>query len=168
MNPAPELAHIVACSRNGVIGRDGGLPWHIPADLKFFKKTTMGHIMIMGRRTWDSIGRALPGRLTIVVSRRTDLKAEGAMVAGSLDAALELSREQAGDWPGEVFITGGGELYRQSLPLVQRIYMTLIDREVEGDTRYPLPLPAGFREVSREEFTDPESFAFLVHERRQT
>ena len=67
-----------------------------------------------------------------------------------------------------VFITGGGELYRQSLPLVQRIYMTLIDREVEGDTRYPLPLPAGFREVSREEFTDPESFAFLVHERRQT
>lgn len=126
---------IVAVSTNGVIGRDGDLPWHLPADLRHFKRTTMGHHLIIGRATWDELGRPLPGRTMIVVTRNRDFRAEGALVAHSLEAALAL----AGD-DDEPFIGGGAEIYRQALDadVVDRIYLTRVHAVVEGDTYFPV------------------------------
>jgi dihydrofolate reductase len=125
---------IVAVSRNGVIGRDGGLPWRLPADLRHFKATTMGHHLVIGRATWDELGAPLPGRTIVVVTRNRDLAADGALVAHSLEEALELA---AGD--DEIFIGGGAEIYRQALDrgLVDRLYVTRVHAEVEGDTFFP-------------------------------
>lgn len=126
---------IVAVSENCVIGRGGGLPWRLSADLKRFRRLTMGHTIIMGRRTWESIGRPLPGRQTIVVSRQAgyDPNAEVG-VAASLDRAIELAKE-FGD--SEVFIVGGAELYREALPRADRLYLTRVSANVDGDTLFP-------------------------------
>lgn len=138
-----RISHIVAMSENHVIGRSGGMPWHIPEDFKFFKATTMGHAMIMGRKTWDSIGKVLPGRLTIIVTRSRDFKAPaGIVVKDSVASAIEYCREHQSEWGHECFIVGGGEIYKQSLPIADRVYLTMVHRHVEGDTLYP-PLPAG-------------------------
>jgi dihydrofolate reductase len=126
------ISIIVAASANNVIGVDGRLPWRLPEDLKRFKEITMGKPMIMGRATYDSIGRALPGRTSIVISRQSGFKAEGCIVVDSIDAAINA----AGD-VDEVMVIGGGEIYRQVLPMVDRIYMTRVQAEVEGDTRFP-------------------------------
>jgi len=124
---------IAAVSDNGVIGRDGGLPWHLPADLARFKRLTTGHHMVMGRRTWESIGcRPLPGRPTIVVTRSQTYSADLARVAHSLEEALELA---AG--ADEVFIAGGEAIYRIGLQLADRIHLTRIHAEFEGDTFFP-------------------------------
>jgi len=125
---------IVAMSSNRVIGRDGGLPWHLPADLRHFKQTTMGHHLIIGRATWDEVGKPLPGRAMVVVTRNPGFSAEGVLVAHSVDEALALAR---GD--DEPFIGGGAEIYRQALEteLVDRLYLTRIHAEVEGDTVFP-------------------------------
>ena len=122
---------IVAAAENNVIGREGGLPWHLPVDLRYFKETTMGHALIMGRRTWDSFEGALPGRRSIVLSRNGDLLLEGAEVATSLDSALQRAGEE------EIFIAGGGEIYSMALPLADRILMTRVHVEVEGDAWFP-------------------------------
>ena len=127
-----RLSIIVAASANNVIGVDGGLPWRLPDDLKMFKKITMGKPMIMGRATYDSIGRALPGRKSIVLTRRKGFEAEGCEVAGSIEEAMAA----AGD-VGEVMIIGGGDIYRQFLPLCDRIYLTRVHAELAGDTRFP-------------------------------
>lgn len=126
------LSIIVAVAENGVIGRGGTLPWHISADLKRFKQLTMGHTIIMGRRTWDSLGRALPGRRSIVVSRNPQFRAVGAEVALSLDAALALS---AGDT--EAFVIGGASLYEEALAKADRLYITRVEAAVDGDTHFP-------------------------------
>lgn len=123
---------IVAMSENGVIGRDGGMPWHLRSDLRRFRLLTMGHHIIMGRRTHQSIGRLLPGRTTIVISRNPKLKIDGAQVTHSVQSALEL----AADDP-EVFVTGGAEIYRLALPLVSQMFVTRVHTEVEGDTVFP-------------------------------
>lgn len=125
---------IVAMSSNRVIGRDGDLPWHLPADLRHFKATTMGHHLIIGRATWDEVGRPLPGRTMVVVTRNRGFAAEGVLVAHSLEEALALAH---GD--DEPFIGGGAEIYRQALvaDLVDRIYLTRIHAHVEGDTFFP-------------------------------
>ncbi|MCU0303797.1 MAG: dihydrofolate reductase [Thermoanaerobaculales bacterium] len=125
---------IVAVSRNGVIGRDGGLPWRLPADLRHFKATTMGHHLIIGRATWDELGAPLPGRTMVVVTRNRAFHADGALVAHSLDEALSLARDD--DQP---FIGGGAEIYRQALAggWVDRLYVTRVHAEVEGDTFFP-------------------------------
>jgi dihydrofolate reductase len=123
---------IAAVASNGVIGRDGGLPWRLSADLKRFKALTMGHHVVIGRRTWESIGRPLPGRTLVVVSRSLDKPADGVLAATSLAEALDLA---AGDT--EVFVAGGAEIYRLALPLADRIYLTRVHAEVEGDTRFP-------------------------------
>lgn len=119
-------------ARDQVIGRDGAMPWHLPADLKHFKALTLGHPVIMGRRTFDSIGRALPGRTNLVISRsRPDLPA-GVLVAGSLPAALAIVA------PAEsVMVIGGGQIYRQALDLAERLELTLIDARIDGDTWFP-------------------------------
>jgi dihydrofolate reductase len=135
------ISHIVAMAQNRVIGRLGGMPWHIPADFKFFKATTMGHALIMGRKTFESIGKPLPGRLNIVISRRPpDAKvnlADNLRYAADFAAALRLCEELKDIYGEEVFVAGGGEIYRQTMSQVDRIYLTQIEREVDGDTFYP-------------------------------
>ena len=123
---------IVAMGRNRVIGKDNSLIWHLPADLKHFKETTMGRPIIMGRKTFESVGKPLPGRTNIVVTRRKDYRAPGCLSAGSVKQALELVAGEP-----EVFIAGGGEIYKQSLPLADRMYITIIDHDFEGDTFFP-------------------------------
>jgi dihydrofolate reductase len=142
---APRLTLIVARARNGVIGRDGALPWRLPEDLAFFKRTTMGHPIVMGRRTWQSIGRPLPGRRSIVVSRQAGFVAEGAEVVPSLDEALRLCAGSR-----EVFVIGGAQLYAAALPRAQRLIVTEIDADFEGDTHWPVPDPALWREAARD------------------
>lgn len=142
-----RVALIVAMSRNGVIGRDNGMPWHLPEELQHFKATTMGKPMVMGRKTWESIGRPLPGRTSIVVTRRRQWQPEGAIVVASVDEALARGRAIAGDG-GEVMVIGGGEIYRQALPRAHRLYITEVDLDVEGDTFFPAIDPDQWRRVS--------------------
>ncbi len=127
-----RLALIAALARNRVIGRDNRLPWHLPADLRFFKRTTMGKPLLMGRRTWESIGRPLPGRRMIVLSRDPDYRASGCAVAHSLGEALDL-----GGGDPELMVIGGATLYAQTLPSAERLYLTLVDADVPGDVRFP-------------------------------
>ena len=125
---------IVAMSSNRVIGRDGDLPWHLPADLRHFKKTTMGHHLIIGRATWDEVGKPLPGRTMVVVTRNRGFSADGVLIAHSVEEALALVRDD-----NEPFIGGGAEIYRQALvaDVVERLYITRVHARVEGDTFFP-------------------------------
>lgn len=129
------ISLIVAMANDRVIGVDNTLPWRLSADLKRFKAMTMNKPIIMGRKTWDSIGRPLPGRLNIVVSRNPNYPAEGAVVVTSLKAAIERAQQQAVD---EVMIMGGANLYEQALPLVDKMYLTLIDLDIAGDAWFPV------------------------------
>lgn len=143
-----RIAFVVAVSRNGVIGRDGGLPWRISADLKRFKQITMGKPVIMGRKTWEGLPkRPLLGRTNIVITRQADYGARGARVAADVDAAMKIASE---DQPEEIAVIGGGEIFRMFLPLAGRIYLSEVDLDVEGDTFFPKLDPARWREVSRE------------------
>jgi len=136
---------IAALASNGVIGAGGRLPWRLPDDLKRFKALTVGHPVIMGRRTWESIGRALPGRRNIVISRQPGFTAPGAEVAASLDASLALcGRTEL------AFVIGGAELYAAALPLADALELTEIDAPVEGDTKFPAFDRSAWREVRRE------------------
>lgn len=132
------LVMIAALADNHVIGLDNRMPWHLPADLKHFKAMTLGKPIIMGRKTWDSLGRPLPGRLNLVVSRQPDLQLEGAETFTSLDAALlraeQWAREQGVD---ELMLIGGAQLYAQALPQAQRLYLTRIEASPEGDAFFP-------------------------------
>jgi dihydrofolate reductase len=138
---------IAAVGKDGVIGRDGGLPWHLPADLRRFRQLTTGHHILMGRKTYDSIGRPLPDRTTIAITRQTDYRPPGILVAGSLDAALTLA-EQRGET--EAFIVGGAEIYRLSLPRADRLYLTEVASDVTGDTFFPPFDRNKWHETSRE------------------
>ncbi|MFD2233025.1 dihydrofolate reductase [Phaeospirillum tilakii] len=158
-----SVALIVAVAANGMIGRDNALPWHIPADLKWFKRQTLGKPVIMGRRTWDSLGRPLPGRTNIVLTRQPGWSAEGALVAASLDAALALAEQAA---PGaEAMVIGGATLYAEALPCAGRIYLTEIGSAYDGDTSFPPFDRTAWREVSREPQAGDPPFAFVVLER---
>lgn len=165
--PAMHVALVVAASRNGVIGAAGGLPWHLPSELKRFRARTMGHPCVMGRKTWESIGRPLPGRDMIVVTRGPAIAVDGVHTAASLEDALELGRRLAiarGVW--EVMVIGGGALYGQALPHASRVYLTTIETVVDGDTTFP-ELPAGeWREVAAVSapVTANEAFAYTVRE----
>ena len=147
----PPLALIIAVARNGVIGKEGGLPWHIPEDLKHFKRTTVGHTVIMGRRTHESIGRALPSRRNIVVTRQRAAAFAGCEVAQSLEEAIASAR-LTDSCP---FVIGGASLYEEALPLATEIYLTEIDRDVVGDTFFLHDLSA-FQEVDAHQGTAPD------------
>ena len=134
---------IVAMSRNRVIGHANDMPWRLPADIAHFKRVTMGHPVIMGRQTWESIGRALPGRHNIVVTRNSGWSAPGCTVVHSLDAAYAAAGQVA-----EVFVIGGGQLYEAALATADRIYLTEVDAHLEGDTRFP--------ELDRREWMETE------------
>ncbi len=126
------LSMVVATANNRVIGKDNDMPWHLPADLAYFKKTTLGKPVIMGRKTYESIGRPLPGRQNIVISRDINYKAEGVETVTSVDAALALVSEVE-----EVMVIGGGAIYQHCLPAADRLYITHIEAEIEGDTQFP-------------------------------
>jgi dihydrofolate reductase len=130
-----KLSLICAMASNGIIGRNNGLPWHLPEDLRYFKATTMGHSIIMGRKTWESIGRPLPGRTSIVVTRDADYVAEGAKVVYSMQDALRLAESIAViDGTEEAFVIGGAALYATAMPIADRFHLTRVHAEVEGDT----------------------------------
>jgi dihydrofolate reductase len=153
----PALSLVVAASENDVIGRDNALPWHLPADLKHFKAVTMGKPIVMGRRTYESIGRPLPGRLNLVISRNRALTIPGVSVAGSFEEALSL----AGDAP-EVAVIGGAELFRSALPLASRIYFTRVHGTVEGETKFPPLDPTQWHEVDRSHHPTDEKHAYAM------
>ncbi|QEG20592.1 dihydrofolate reductase [Mariniblastus fucicola] len=125
------VSMIVAAAENGIIGKNGDMPWRLSADLKNFKQITMGSTIIMGRKTWDSIQRLLPGRTTVIVTRQEDFHVEGAIVVNSLDAALSATEDPS------PFVVGGAEIYRLALPQVTRIYLTRVHAQIEGDTVMP-------------------------------
>ena len=162
-----RVSIIVAAARNGVIGREGDLPWRLPADMAFFKRTTMGHHLVMGRRTWDSIGRPLPGRTMVVLTRDREASIPGCTVVHELDAALAVARA-AGD--EEVFVIGGAQIYALALPRADRLYLTEVDAEVEGDVRLPAFDRAQWVEVERQEHPADDrhahAFAIVTLERR--
>jgi dihydrofolate reductase len=157
----PRIYLVAAVAANGVIGRNGRLPWHLPEDLKHFKRLTLGHPVIMGRRTWESLDRPLPGRDNIVVTRRAGYEAPGAAVASSLKGALALCA-------GEpiVFVTGGQELFAESLPLASGLVLTEIQREYEGDAWFPQFDRSRWRETQRERHAAPDGtkFDFVLYE----
>lgn len=126
------LSMIMAMDRNRLIGADGGMPWHLPAELKYFKSVTMGKPVIMGRKTFESIGKALPGRINIVLTSQEVWSAEGVIVAGTLDMALDVAKQHL-DQSGEAMIIGGARLCRQAMPCTQKLYLTVIDHEFTGD-----------------------------------
>ena len=150
---------IAAMSRNRVIGAAGRIPWHLPEDLRRFRELTTGHPVIMGRKTFEAIGRPLPGRENIVLSRRRGYAPAGCRPAATLAEALRLAEPA-----DEVFIGGGSDVYRQALPLARRIYLTIVDLEVPGDALFP-EIPADFRETAREELAGTPAAVLITMER---
>jgi dihydrofolate reductase len=159
----PAISMIVARSRNHVIGRDNQMPWKISADLQFFKRVPMGHPVIMGRKTWESIGRPLPGRRNIVVSRNANYEAVGGELVGSLDEALEGLSEFE-----RVFVIGGEQLFTQAFPKADRLYITEINLDIDGgDTFFEVPNALDWKEVERTPGSEGDiTFSFITLERK--
>ena len=165
-NERPEITLVAAVADNGVIGAEGGMPWHLPADLAHFKQLTLGKPVLMGRLTWEAIGKPLPGRTNLVLTRDAAWQADGATRVASLDEALKVAGEAAA---GELVVIGGAEVYRQALPHAQRIYLTRVHAEPWGDTLFPELEPEEWSEVARRELLSDERNAwdmtFVVLER---
>lgn len=170
MKTSLPLSLIVAVADNAVIGIDNRLPWHLPAELKYFKAVTLGKPLVMGRKTWDSLGRPLPGRLNLVVSRQTDLVAEGAEVRTSLAAAVERAEAWAREREAsEIMLIGGAQLFAEALPVAQRLYLTRVALAPAGDVFFPDWQEAEWELVSRQEHAaedDRPAYACEVWERR--
>ncbi len=149
---------VAAVARNGVIGVDGALPWRLPGDLRRFKDLTMGHTLVMGRRTYESIGRPLPGRRTVVVTRNPDWSAEGVVVASSVEKALAV----AGD--SQIFVVGGAEVYAQALEVADVLELTEVEADPDGDTHFPPVRWTEWREVAR---LPQDGFSFVTYHRTQ-
>lgn len=165
-----RLSALVAIARNGVIGKDNALPWRLPADLKHFKALTMGHSIIMGRKTCESIGRLLPGRTSIVVTRQPGYKIENAIVVHSIEEALKACCGKDYEEPAEreCFVIGGAQIFREILPVCDRMYTTEIHRDFEGDARFPEFDREGWIEVSREKHQNDNGleYDFVVLDRK--
>ncbi|OAP38533.1 diacylglycerol kinase [Sinorhizobium glycinis] len=171
--PESKIVIVVAVATNGVIGREGDLPWRLSTDLKRFKALTIGKPVIMGRKTWASLGRPLPNRPNIVISRDPGFMAAGAEVARSLQEALERARAHAaGLGTDEICIIGGGEIYRQSIDLADVLHVTEVQAEVDGDTRFPPIDPQSFEKVFEEDLPrgekDSHAMHFVTWRRRET
>ena len=158
------ISLIVAMAKNRVIGASGAIPWHLPEDLRRFKRLTMGHHLVMGRRTFESIGRLLPGRTSVIVTRQPRFSVPGAIVAHSFEEAIRACGDDE-----EIFVIGGAELFRSALPLADRIHLTVVDAEPAGDTFMPEFDPKDWREVSAETFSrderHPYGYRYSVLER---
>lgn len=166
------ISIVVAIAQNGVIGASGGLPWKLSSDLKRFKRDTMGKPIVMGRKTWESIGRALPGRPNIVVTRQKNFAAEGADVVGTLDEAISLAgtRITSLGLPPEICIIGGGELYRAAIDIADKLYVTHVLAEPAGDTLFPEIKQSEWEPVLRESFPagekDSAETIYAIYERK--
>lgn len=146
-----KIVLVVAVAKNGVIGRDGDLPWRLPSDLKRFKQLTLGKPVLMGRKTWDSIGRPLPGRPNIVITRDAAFRAAGAEVVSSLDAGLASARREAeGLGVDEICVIGGGQIYAQVFDRADILHVTHVEADLDGDTRFPAIDPAVFEKIVEE------------------
>ena len=158
----PRIYVVAAVAANGIRGANGKLPWHLPEDLKHFKRLTLGHPVIMGRRTWESLPGALPGRENIVVSRNAGFDAPGAAVAASLDAAIAFCAGEK-----VAFVIGGTSLFAEALPIASGLVMTEIQRDYDGDTRFPAYDRSQWREAQREAHTSADGvrFDFVLYER---
>ena len=141
-------------AKNRVIGANNQIPWHLPNELKMFKRLTMGHHIVMGRKTYESIGRLLPGRTTVIVTRQREYEVPGAVIAHSLSAAVNAAARD-----DEVFVIGGAEIFREALPMAHRLHLTIVDREPAGDTWMPEWNAAEWREISSEFFPADEKHA---------
>lgn len=165
------ISIVVAIAQNGVIGVAGDLPWKLSSDLKRFKRDTMGKPIIMGRKTWETIGRALPGRPNIVITRNAEYKAEGADVVTSLEEATKLAniRDRCAGNSGEICIIGGGQLYKEAIGIADKLYVTHVMAEPEGDTWFPEIKASEWQPVSREEFPkgekDSAETLYVVYQR---
>jgi len=165
-----KLSVIVAVSENGVVGRNSALPWYLPEDLQYFKRTTMGKPIVMGRKTFESIGRPLPGRTNIVVSANPDYSAEGVRVVSSLAEALKLAEDIALiDGSEELMVIGGATIYAAAIPQADRLYVTEVHADIEGDAFLRDVEWSNWRECSRERHAavdpNPYDFSFVVYER---
>lgn len=158
-----EVVAVAAVARNGVIGAGGAIPWQLPGDLPRFKKITQGHVLIMGRKTYDSIGRPLPGRSTIVITRNPDWTADGVEAVGSVDQALQRAEEIDPDGP--IFIAGGGDIYRAALERTDRLEITEVDAEPEGDATFPEIDHDQWVETGRDD--DHDGFSWVTYARRR-
>lgn len=159
-----KIVLVVAVARNGVIGRDGDLPWRLPSDLKRFKQLTLGKPVLMGRKTWDSIGKPLPGRPNIVITRDTTFCAHGAAVVSSLDEGLDAARREAEKLGvDEVCVIGGGQIYAQAFDRADILHVTRVEADVEGDTRFPDIDPAIFEKVAEEPIPQGEKDSHAMH-----
>lgn len=165
-----RLALIAAVAANGVIGRNNALPWHLPKDLAYFKRVTLGKPIIMGRKTFESIGRPLPGRTNIVITRNAEYAAQGIRAVPTLEAAMALAQQIATvDGVDEAVVIGGAEIYAAALPLAQRLYFTEVHASVEGDAEFPGVDWVQWRETSRQRHVatddNPYDYSFVVYER---
>lgn len=159
------LSAIAAMAKNRVIGAAGDLPWRIPEDFKFFKEKTSGHMMIMGRKTFESLGGPLPNRLHVVITRQKDYRPEGAIVFHTVKEAVDYCRAHTEKWGDEVFIAGGGEIYKEMLPITDRIYLTEIQKDFPGDAKFPEFSKSEFKETERRHRDQPVPFDFVTYER---
>jgi dihydrofolate reductase len=160
----PTLSLIAAMAKNRVIGRNNALPWHLPEDLKYFKATTLGKPILMGRKTFDSIGKPLPGRTSVVLTRNPEWSFDGCLVVPSLDAALARLADRE-----EVLVIGGADLYQQTLPRADRLYLTEINADFEGDAWFPDFDRSQWQQISRQPHPDNGrgfSFDFVVYQRK--
>jgi dihydrofolate reductase len=161
------ISHIVAMDQNRVIGKDNRLPWHLPADLAYFKKVTMGHAIVMGRKTFESIGRPLPGRENVIVTRNRSFQPEGCKVLHSIEEVKQFAAMR----DDEVFVIGGAELFRATLPVADRLYITKIEASFPGDTFYPAFDESEWQLVSYtkgiKDEKNPYDYAFIVYERKR-
>ncbi len=158
-----KLSTIVAIANHRVIGINNTLPWHLPEDLKRFRALTMGHHIIMGRKTYDSLGRLLPGRTTVIVTRNPDYKVEGALIANSLQAAIALCKDD-----NEAFLIGGAELYQDGLKHSEKLYITEIDLDVAGDAHFPDFDSSHWQEIAREAHISEKGlkFNYVTYQRK--
>lgn len=160
---------VVAMSRNGVIGRNNQLPWRLPGDLAYFKSVTWGHPILMGRKTYESIGRPLPGRLNLVLTRSQQWRADGVTVVGNVEQGLSEAAGKSDS--GQLMVIGGENVYRQFLPLADRLFITLVDAEIEGDAHFPSVDWSNWQRTHTEPHSaderNPYEYAFDVYERKE-
>lgn len=156
------ISHVVAMAENRVIGKDGQMPWHIPGEQKIFRELTVGKALILGRKTHESIGRVLPDRITIIVSRKKDYEVSGAYVVHDINDAISLARELGNE---DIVIGGGGELFSQTLPVTDKVYLSIVHADFDGETFYPELPKEEFVEKARKEIDASIPYAFVEFER---
>lgn len=165
MSEETKICHIVAADKNNNIGIDNKLPWHISEDLKYFKRITKGHPVIMGRKTYESIGRLLPNRLNVILTRNPDFKVEGAVILDDIDNAIKTAKETSMYDTSKVFIIGGSEIYKQTLDRTDEIYFTRVETELEkADADYP-EIPKSYDLISRENGHDNFAYSWEVYKK---